>query len=249
MNLIRILINMFARCEQTIALQAPYRFCLYGYTDVMLTKAEWLAIIPQEKYDRLVNRANRDNLVKIHSRPEVEKVPTWSSIQEVVFENRVIIDIIDFQTYEGSELLVDLNRRVPVEMEQRYDAVFDNGTSEHCFNFPQVLMNSHLITKVKGFIRHAVPINWPNHGFYSLSPTVFHDFYGDNAASTVECIGYFLDRKTNPPQHKVVPDLPRHERFTLGIEVSVYYTVQKQHHLTEFVFPVQQKYRDATKWQ
>src|ERR1035438_5492908 len=121
----------------------------------------------------------------------------------------------------------DLNRRVAVEIEQKYDAVFDNGTSEHVFNYPQVLMNSHLITKVGGFIRPAVPLNWPNHGFYSVSPTTFFDFYGDNGSATVECVGHFLDRRTNPPQHKIINNLPVHERFTLdsigGIEISVFY--------------------------
>jgi len=248
MNLIRILLKMLARCEQTKSLHAPYRFCFYGYTDIMLSKSEWLEIIPPENYDRLVNRENRDSLVKIHNRPEVEKVPTLSSIQEVVFGNRIIIDVIDFQTYEGSELLIDLNKRAAPEMEQKYDAIFDNGTSEHVFNFPQVLMNSHLMTKVHGFIRHAVPINWPNHGFYSLSPTVFYDFYEDNAAATVECLGYFLDRSTNPPQHKIVTDLPKFDRFTSGIELIAFYTAQKKSHLAEFTFPVQRKYRDVTKW-
>ncbi len=252
MNLITTLQDFVGRCEREARLSAPYRFCFYGYTDIMLNRSEWLALMPPEKYARLANRENRDSLVKIHNRPDVEKVPTLSSIQEVLFDKRVSIDVFDFQTYEGSEMMVDLNRRVPAELEQRYDAVFDNGTSEHVFNYPQLLMNSLLITKVGGFIRHAVPLNWPNHGFYSVSPTTFHDFYGDNGARTVECQGHFLDRKSNPPQHRIITSLPLHERFTLdklgGIEISVLYTVQKEEHRADFTYPVQHKYRDASKW-
>lgn len=239
----------FKRCVEEPALQRPYRFCFYGYTDVMLNKEEWLRLIEPEKYARLTNRENWQNLIKVHNRPDVEVVPTLSSIENVVFDGQISIEVFDFQKYEGTERMVDLNFRVPAELEQRYDMVFDNGTSEHCFNYPQVLMNSHLIAKESGFIRHDVPLNWPNHGFYNLSPTLFHDFYGDNQAKTVECMGHYLNRGANPPQHMIVEDVPQHERFLMShVEMILVYTVQKLKHQSEFVYPVQYKYRDIKPW-
>lgn len=252
MNTLEVIQDIFKRCEAQSGLAKPYRFCFYGYTDITLSPHEWSKILPPEKMSGLVSRPNSQKLTAVHGRPDVSIVPTLASVAEVVFGGDIIIDVLDFQAYEGSEILADLNHKIPAAMEQRYDAVMDFGTSEHVFNYPQVLMNSHLLAKPGGFIMHGVPLNMPNHGFYNLSPTLFYDFYGDNHAKTVRCDGYIFKREGDRLAHMVIEKLPQWQRFKMGPikgeEVVVRYTVQKEKHVTDFVFPVQRKYRDASAW-
>jgi hypothetical protein len=74
-----------------------------------------------------------------------------------------------------------LNKDVPADLYNRYDLIYDGGTSEHVFNFPKVLENYNRMLKVGGRIIHALPSsNFVDHGFYMFSPTVFVDYYASN---------------------------------------------------------------------
>ena len=252
MNLIEKIIDIVGNIEDLSIKQMD--FVVLGYTDIMLTREEWLQFITDSQYSQLDNRENFDKLRKIHARPDVEKVPTWACVQSLIFKNAIRFYFVDFQKYQGDELLLDLNHQVPNEFFERFHAVLDLGTSEHVFNYPQVLMNCHLMTKVGGVIYHDVPLNWPNHGFYSLSPTIFYDFYSDNHAQIIECSGYFMDRSTRTPKRLVIPKIPKWERFNVsalkGREVQLSIQARKIGSVKggSFVYPVQRKYRDASAW-
>lgn len=232
--------------------QKKLSFIIFGYTDLMLSKKQWLEHVNEETYLKLDNRQNHESLKKIHGRADVEKVPTWKCIENLIFENNIQFTFIDFDKYEGSELLLDLNFRVPETYFEKYDAVLDLGTSEHIFNYPQVLMNCHLLAKKNGIIYHEVPLNWPNHGFYGLSPTLFYNFYTDNKASTLECSGIAFERSQSDFRIIRINDIPVWERFNLnsisGREIEICYKVRKEESVIEFSYPIQQKYRSTDKW-
>jgi len=228
-------------------------FIVFGYTDLMLSKDEWLVHLSEEKYLNLDNRDNFESLKKIHGRTDVLKCPTWNCVQQIVFNNEIQFTFVDFQKYEGSELLLDLNFEIPSNLFEQYDAVLDLGSSEHIFNYPQVLINCHLLAKRQGIIYYDVPLNWPNHGFYNLSPTIFYDFYTENKATTLECYGHYLQRGVSGISHAIIKDIPKWQRFNLtsisGKEIIISYMVQKDETVTAFVMPIQRKYRDSSHWQ
>jgi len=88
---------------------------------------------------------------------------------------------IDYSDYEKADIIWDMNLPIPKEYHQKYDYIFDGGTSEHIFNFPSVLENICLMLKPGGSVIHLSPShNHVDHGFYMFSPTVFMDFYREN---------------------------------------------------------------------
>lgn len=92
------------------------------------------------------------------------------------------VSACDVSDWEGADVLADLNRPIPEELEGRFDVVFETGTSVQIFDLPRVLDNLHRFLKPGGRVIHAaVPSN--NHvdlGFYMVSPTLFADFYEAN---------------------------------------------------------------------
>jgi len=252
MNLVQRIINIVGNIEDITIKQMD--FVVLGYTDILLSKTEWLEYISEAQYAQLDNRENFLRLRQIHARPDVEKIPTWACVQDIIFKQAVRFTFVDFQKYQGDELLLDLNYPVPEEYIGRFNAVLDLGTSEHVFNYPQVLMNCHLMAKVGGIIYHDVPLNWPNHGFYNLSPTIFYDFYSDNKTQLIECSGYFMDRSTGVAKSVVIRDIPQWKRFDISVvngrEVVLCIQARKNGDVQSgaFVYPIQRKYRDASAW-
>ncbi|MDJ0688922.1 MAG: class I SAM-dependent methyltransferase [Xenococcaceae cyanobacterium MO_188.B32] len=89
---------------------------------------------------------------------------------------------IDFSDYEGADIVHNLNNiNLPEKYHSIADLIFDTGTLEHCFNIPNALQNIHKILKENGVIVHVHPVNgYVDHGFYQISPTLLHDYYGTN---------------------------------------------------------------------
>lgn len=91
------------------------------------------------------------------------------------------VDSLDYFPNEKPTYVIDLNKPIDSKYHDRYDMVFDGGTSEHCFNVRESLSNVIKLLKIGGRVVHAVPLSgWINHGFYQFSPTLFFDFYGIN---------------------------------------------------------------------
>jgi len=87
------------------------------------------------------------------------------------------LSCVDIVASRNVEQVVDLN--YPQELGQ-FDLVLDCGTTEHCFNIGQALINAANAVKVGGYIIHTPPLSMTNHGFYCLQPTLFYDFYTQN---------------------------------------------------------------------
>jgi SAM-dependent methyltransferase len=70
---------------------------------------------------------------------------------------------------------------VPKDYWGKFDVIYDGGTAEHVFHFPQVLKNIHLMLKENGVIIHVSPShNHVDHGFYMFSPQVYYEYYHTN---------------------------------------------------------------------
>jgi hypothetical protein len=81
---------------------------------------------------------------------------------------------LDASDFEGAEFVHDLNQPLPETLKQRFDIVYDGGTLEHVFNFPQALKSCMEMLKVGGrLILHTIANNWMGHGFYQFSPELF----------------------------------------------------------------------------
>lgn len=97
------------------------------------------------------------------------------------------VDSMDYSDYEGATYIHDFNQPVPEQFHQKYDAIYDGGTLEHIFDFPQSLRNIFKMLKVGGVVIHSSPSsNHVDHGFYMFSPTVFYDWYSANGFEIIK---------------------------------------------------------------
>jgi len=234
-------------------IEKPYRFLFLGYSDIHATDEFYKLHYGENALDGLEQRPNAERLRQIHCvGPEVSYFPTLKSLMKVMFGDDVIHEVFDFQHYEGSEKLINLNDPVPEEFIGRYHYIIDAGTTEHVFDYAQALRNCASMLSLYGVIYHGVPMNWPNHGFYNISPTLYHDFYEDNGFETILFKGFthtVVDGKHKPVE---VTGMHPTERFSLaalgGGEADLRYMAIKREQVEKYVNPIQRKYRNAKRW-
>lgn len=140
---------------------------------------------------------------------------------------------VDIKQHRGSELVVDLNAPVPVGMWEVYDVVADLGTAEHCMNIGRVFANIRAVTKPDGFVLHANPLSMVNHGFYNLSPGVYHDWYG----KVHHHYAYW-----GPPAERSVANLNGKQYSRMQVPPEAMQLVVAQHPHVEG-WPMQRKYK------
>lgn len=99
------------------------------------------------------------------------------------------VETLDCSDYEGADHIIDLNQPIPDFFKGKYDYIVDAGTLEHIFDQRQALNNIVLMLKPKGRVVHKSPVsNFVDHGYYSLNPRLFFDFYSMH--NFVDCRGY-----------------------------------------------------------
>jgi hypothetical protein len=85
------------------------------------------------------------------------------------------VSALDISAFEGATLLHDLNKPIPDEWKSQYDFLFDGGSLEHIFNFPQAIQNyCNLLRPGGSMILFTVANNFCGHGFYQFSPELFY---------------------------------------------------------------------------
>jgi SAM-dependent methyltransferase len=96
---------------------------------------------------------------------------------EPVFKSLGALNVfaLDASDFEEAKFVHDLNQPLPSHLNQRFDLVYDGGTLEHVFNFPQALKNCMEMVKPGGrLFLHTIANNWMGHGFYQFSPELFY---------------------------------------------------------------------------
>ncbi|MEE8058021.1 MAG: hypothetical protein V3T17_09310 [Pseudomonadales bacterium] len=234
-------------------IEKPYRFLFLGYSDIHATDEYYLQNYGPNALKSLEQRPNVEKLKSIHScGPNVSYIPTLKSVLKVMFGDDVEHEVFDFQKYEGNEQIIDLNDPIPEQYRNRYHFVIDAGTTEHVFDYAQALRNCATLVKLHGYIYHGVPMNWPNHGFYNISPTLYYDFYEDNGFKTILFKGFSQTVIDGKKVQVNVDNMSLTERFSFsslgGLEVDLRYIVQKIEETDKYVNPIQRKYRDASRW-
>jgi hypothetical protein len=93
------------------------------------------------------------------------------------------VESLDFSDYEGCSVCRDLNEP-PAEggAGEGYDLVYDGGTLEHVFHFPNAIATCMSLVRVGGHFMASLPADgWLGHGFYQFSPELFFRvFCGEN---------------------------------------------------------------------
>jgi SAM-dependent methyltransferase len=104
--------------------------------------------------------------------PKNDASPIADALFQILGATR--IDALDNSTYEGANVVHDLNKPLPIVLSEQYDLVLDAGTLEHIFYFPTALENAMRMVKPGGDIMFIKPANGLcGHGFYQFSPELF----------------------------------------------------------------------------
>ncbi len=166
------------------------------------------------------------------------------------------VESMDASDHENATLIHDLNLPVKPEHEDRFDVVFDSGTTEHVFDIKQSLENTVRMVKPGGIIIHLLPVNnWINHGFHQFSPTLFFDFYTANGFSILE--SYLIEYQQSDDKPWTVyacrPELQVPLQLA-ATPVLMYFATKKTEPLSSIHIPQQNmyvkqwgKHRDAGK--
>jgi hypothetical protein len=157
------------------------------------------------------------------------------------------VESIDVYDAEGPTHVLDLNRPVPAALHGGYDLVYDGGTTEHCFNVPEVLSNALRLAKEGGRIIHHLPMNnWIDHGFYQFSPTLFFDFYGANGCERMSLLFHFMDRRRESFIAYDARDFGRLP-YSFGgkSRVLCFFSARKGKASDAIAIPIQGRYRSA----
>lgn len=103
---------------------------------------------------------------------------------------KIIYELLGVKEYECIDAdgkfgahIFDLNKEIDREYDykKQYDLVTNHGTTEHVFNQYACFKNIHNLTKVGGYMIHAVPfIGYIYHCLYRYSKTFFTSLAKDN---------------------------------------------------------------------
>lgn len=150
---------------------------------------QWEMIVAAKVKGRALSAGYPDLLVEFHDapiRPDSDAVRFMHNFQHPVADSIAVfremgleLEVIDRAVYQGCERIFDLNEgelQYPAIFD-KYDLVIDPGTSEHCFNIPQALVNLADAVKVGGVISQALPMAMFNHGYWNVNPVALIDFY------------------------------------------------------------------------
>ena len=144
-----------------------------GRQHVYVTADEVRALADQHQV------ALRSYPVELHRESSLSKLGFVSDdwlLKSLGFDSIVRLDYSD---YESCEMILDLNAsQTPESMHHRFDVVLDSGTLEHVFDFAAGLRHCVRMVREGGRVIHLTPAsNCVEHGFYSVSPTLYADFY------------------------------------------------------------------------
>lgn len=182
---------------------SPGRFLMLGRQHLTLTAEEWRTVALRTS--RSVEGAPLDGLQPHgYSEPFLR----WLGYRE--------IESMDFSGYEGCSLVHDLNQPVPEDWHGRYDVVFDGGTIEHVFHFPNAIANAMRMVRPGGFFVSCTPSNnYNGHGFYQFSPELFFRIFEEGNGFRIRLLALAESTGSRAIYRVTDPEVAGH-RVTFG---------------------------------
>jgi SAM-dependent methyltransferase len=144
-----------------------------------------------------------------------------------------------------------MNFPVSPHFHDSFDLVYDGGTLEHIYNFPQAVRNCMEMLKVSGLFVSSTPSNnWLGHGFYQFSPELFYRLFSMENGFRVERMLAF-DYHAGGSWYEVVDPKEMGRRVELlatGCRVELWVEARKMKPLLPDQFSVPQQSDYVTHW-
>lgn len=138
-------------------------------------------------------RPDSDATLAWHKQPHVTKVPDTEALLKALGYDMTVFDVTEAR---GGEIAHDMNEELPSEFYGKFDFAYDN-ISHQVFNIGECWRSLLDAVRVGGYILSVTPLNAANNGFWNVSPTAYHDFYGANGATIVsrQCVLGFYEAR------------------------------------------------------
>ena len=145
------------------------------------------------------------------------------------------VQALDISCFEGATIIHDLNEPVPDSMLARFDCIFDGGTIEHVYDFPQAIENVKRMLRIGGlFLSVNAANNQLGHGFYQFSPELFWRAFGVGTGFAVERMQLVPLSGSHPPTDLADPSGQRQET---GVTPTAMYLMVAARKLAEDTVP------------
>ncbi len=156
------------------------------------------------------------------------------------------VRVLDLSGYEGADIIWDLNSPVPDDLYNQFDLVFDAGTLEHVFDLPTALSSLVKMVSLGGTLILFNPSSgMVDHGFYSISPTLYYDYFRTNGFGDFSCYlmeGHQIDMRMKVYQYQQ-PRLEIRTSFCEGFDVGFF--CRKLREVPTISKPVQSRYAET----
>ena len=140
------------------------------------------------------------------------------------------LESLDFSDIEGAEYVHDLSEPVGDDLKEKFDIVYDGGTTEHVFDIAQAFRNVDAMLKQDGvFVSCVGTDGWFGHGFYQVGPDIPWRYWHHSLGYKVLGCWTFSRKGTERARKIVDPtDQRRGAEHRYDVPQFIFYVVQKQ---------------------
>ena len=140
------------------------------------------------------------------------------------------LESLDFSDIEGAEYIHDLSEPVGDDLKEKFDLIYDGGTTEHVFDIAQSFRNVDAMLRDQGiFISCVGTDGWFGHGFYQVGPDVPWRYWG--ASLGYKVLGCWTFSRKGRDVPRVIEDPTKSDRgaeHRYSDPQCIFYVVQKQ---------------------
>ncbi|MFV0492608.1 MAG: hypothetical protein ACK5M4_12395 [Pseudorhodobacter sp.] len=139
------------------------------------------------------------------------------------------LESLDFSDIEGAEHIHDLSEPVGEDLKDRFDLIYDGGTTEHVFDIAQSFRNVDAMLREGGiFVSNVGTDGWFGHGFYQIGPDIPWRYWG--ASLGYEVLGCWTFSRKGRDVPRVIEDPtgnPRGAEHRYRDPQFIHYVVRK----------------------
>lgn len=140
------------------------------------------------------------------------------------------MESLDFSEIEGAEYVHDLSLPVGPELTNKFDLVYDGGTTEHVFDIAQSFRNVDAMLRDDGiYLSCGAADGWFGHGFYQIGPDIPWRYWV--ASMGYKMLGCWTFNRKAPEAPRVIEDPtgnPRGGEHFYKESQFMFYLVQKK---------------------
>lgn len=154
------------------------RLLCLGRQTIAMTYEQAIELLEQEKYP-LSNQAQKKTKEECDTLTRCGKGTNY--ISDSAFFSLLGIDdfsVMDVSSYEGADILHDLNEPVSKSLEGQFEFIIDGGTFDHLLDLRTAFMNVvKMLTPNGRIFQWNAASNFTGAAYVSLGPDLFNDYY------------------------------------------------------------------------